>query len=248
MTVKRVLPFALALIAVSAGSFVLGRWSRRPRRAAIRAELRSMAPAPAPVAAATDLIPGYVPAAVRSANPYAVVQGGICVPSNIPDQEQTSRKKWEALLRDPFWQSVFDGTNPESFSMVTTRVAMRRYVTYSKMKNGQLIHWTGKKILIPARTRVFANTRGDMYLCACGNRVAELLPPGAASSLLPLEEEPPTQYLVPPEPEPIPFDQTDWIPLVGPKQTPPIPEPSTLSLILVGLGSVAALAGRKRGR
>lgn len=157
-------------------------------------------------------------AAVPRASSYAVVRDGICVPSNVPDQEEASRKKWEALLRDPFWQSIFSGVNPEKFYVVKTSFPLRRYVTYWKMKNRQLIHWTGKEILIPSGTRVFTDGRGDMFLCACGNQVAAVLPPRMATTVLPPEEEPPVAYLVPSEPEPFPVVPK---PLVGETPMPP---------------------------
>jgi len=137
-------------------------------------------------------------------SPYAVVLHGICVPSNDPDQQKASRKKWEALLRDAFWQSAFSGVNPEEFYLVKTSLPLHRYVTYRKMENGQEIHWTGRKILIPAGTRVFTDGQGDMYLCTCGNQVAAALPPRMQGTVLPPEEEPPVAYLVPLEPEPFP--------------------------------------------
>jgi hypothetical protein len=137
-------------------------------------------------------------------NPYAVIRSGICVPSNAPGQEKASRKKWEELLRDPYWQSVFSGVNPDRFHLVQTSLALQRYVNYWKMENGQVIHWTGKKISIPSGTRVFTDGQGAMYLCACGNQVAAVLPPGKSGTVLPAEDEPPTAYLVPPEPEPYP--------------------------------------------
>src|ERR1700722_16835901 len=57
-------------------------------------------------------------AEVARVNPYSVIQNGICVPSNAPRQEEASRKKWEELLRDPYWQSVFSGANPDRFHLV----------------------------------------------------------------------------------------------------------------------------------
>ncbi len=228
------------------------------------------------------------PPRVPPVNPYAVVRGGICVPSNAPDEESASRKKWEALLRDSFWGSIFLGVNPEEFSLVKTSLPLHRYVAYWKMEKGQLIHWTGKKILIPAGTRVFADGRSHMYLCACGNQVAAVVPPTMPATVLPPDQEPPVAYLVPSEPElfsvisrelpgetpvvqspklaPPTYDGPEpifsippiFVPLGGepgpppgpppePPQPPVIPEPGTLSLILIGLGaSILARRHRKR--
>jgi hypothetical protein len=230
--------------------------------------------------------------AVPRMNPYAVVRDGICVPSNTPDPEKASRQKWEALLRDPFWQSIFAGVNPEEFTLVKTSLPQARHVAYWKMEKGQLIHWTGKKILIPAGTRVFTDSKGHMYLCACGNQVAAVLPATMSETVLGPEQEPPVAYLVPPEPEPFsvtsrelpgetpvaqppelaqppalappsPYDGSEpiipippiFVPLGGepgpgpppplPPEPPPspeppppvIPEPGTLSLVLIGFGA-----------
>lgn len=231
--------------------------------------------------------------AVPQMNPYAVVRDGICVPSNTLDQEKSSRQKWEALLHDPFWRSIFVGVNPEEFSLVKTSLPLDRYVAYWKMKNGQLIHWTGKKVLIPAGTRVFTDRKGHMYLCACGNQVAAVLPATLSATVLPPEQEPPVANLVPLEPEPFsvapvdlppenlvppadsptppPSDESGpippippiFVPLDGepgpelppnpppnpPPQPPAVPEPGTLSLILVGFGaSIASIVVRRRSR
>src|SRR5208337_3912524 len=137
--------------------------------------------------------------AVARVNPYAVVRSGICVPSNASGQEKASRKKWQELLRDPYWQSVFSGVDPDRFHLVKTSLPLERYVNYWKMENGQAIHWTGKKISIPTGTRVFTDGRGEMYLCACGNQVAAVLPPGKQDTVLPAEDQPSAAYLVPPE-------------------------------------------------
>ena len=141
---------------------------------------------------------------VSRVNPYAVVRHGICVPSNVANQTEESRKKWEALLRDPLWQSIFSGVNPEEYQLIKTSLPLQRYVTYWKLKDGKTIHWTGKKLLIPAGTAAFTDKQGDMYLCACGNQVAAVIPPAKAGTILPPGEEPPAAYLVPPEPEPYP--------------------------------------------
>jgi hypothetical protein len=195
---------ALALVALLmaiAGASLLMYWrANRSRKAAPAgaADLGNLAftnPAPTQQSAKP---------AVHKVNPYAVVRHGICVPSNVPDQEEASRKKWEALLQDPVWQSIFSGVNPEEYSLVKTSLPLHRYVTYWKLKNGKAIHWTAKKILIPAGTSVFTDKRGDMYLCACGNQVAAFLPPTIPGTILPPEEQPPVAYLVPPQPEPYP--------------------------------------------
>jgi hypothetical protein len=137
--------------------------------------------------------------AISRVNPYAVVRGGICARSNVPDQEEASRKKWESLLRDPFWQSIFLGVKPEEFHLIKTSFPLHDYVTYWKMENGQLIHWTGRQILIPAGTRVFSM----IYICACGNQLAAVLPSKSSATVLPPQQEPPLAYLVPPDPEPL---------------------------------------------
>ena len=216
--------------------------------------------------------------AVARVSPYSVVRYGICVPGNAPNQEEESRKKWEALLQDPFWQSIFAGVYPEKFHLETTRLPMYRYVTYWKMEKGQLIHWTGRKILIRAGTRLFTDGKGEMFLCACGNQVATVLPPKAPGTILPPEDEPRVADLVPPEPGPLPLTPEAvpgmpplvvppelvmdppygpaWItptppifaggPPAGggpgpvpapPVQPPVVPEPGTLSLILIGFGA-----------
>jgi hypothetical protein len=222
-------------------------------------------------------------------NPYAVVRDGICVPSNAPDQEKASQQKWEALLRDPFWQSIFSGVNPEQFSLVKTSLPLDRYVAYWKAVRGRVIHWTGKKIRIPSGTRVFTDGRGHMYLCACGNQVAAVLPGSVTATVLEPEQEPPVAYLVPPEPEPFsvlprelpaetraappglattaPYDGSEpvfpvppiFVPLGGglgpgpepppepPPQPPVVPEPGTLTLILIGCcASIVARRHRKQ--
>jgi hypothetical protein len=228
-----------------------------------------------------------------------VVRSGICVPSNTPGQEKASRKKWEELLRDPYWQSVFAGVDPGKFHLVKTALPLERYVNYWKMENGQAIHWTGKKISIPAGTRVFTDGQGAMYLCACGNQVAAVLPPGKQKTVLPAEDQPPTAYLVPPDAgsdsgspgelsgetpalmassstaSPAPIDEsgppgpsTPPIFIGGPSgggsgspsgpgqpgnppDNPPagppvVPEPGTLSLILIGLGASAIVRRRHK--
>ena len=222
------------LTVVAGGSFSGYRWLNRTRTATPR----SVADSGRSVADSGTLAfipPAHMrrsaPPPVPRENRYAVVREGICVPSNRPDQEAASRKKWEALLRDPFWQSIFSGVNPESFHLVKTSLPLHRYVTYWKMENGQLIHWTGRQILIPAGTRVFTSMRGDMYLCACGNQVAAVLPPKTPATVLPPEEEPPVAYLVPPEPEPFPAVSHG---ISGGTPAPP-PELVTLPSTLVGV-------------
>jgi hypothetical protein len=252
-------------------------------------------------------------------NPYAVVRGGICVPSSATGQEEASRKKWQDLLRDPYWQSVYSGVDPDRFHLVKTSLPLDRYVNYWKVENGLVIHWTGKRISIPTGTRVFTDGQGAMYLCACGNQVAAILPPGKQKTVLPAGDEPPTAYLVPPEVESgseslgelseetpallassgmasaPPFDESQSMPPgpstppifiggpstqggapgspIGPGQPggppgnspgnpagnpsgnppgdpgdpPVVPEPGTLSLILLGLGA-SAVARRRRTR
>ena len=246
--------------------------------------------APSGALASTQGVPArpFARSAVLQMNQYAVVRDGICVPSNAPDQERASREKWEALLRDPFWQSIFSGVNPAKFSLIKTSLSLDRHVAYWKMENGQVIHWTGKEIRIPAGTRVFTDGRGHMYLCACGNQVAAVLPESVIATVLAPEQEPPVEYLVPPEPEPfsviprdlpaetpaappgLPAPPDDgsgpippvppiFVPLGGepgpgpgpeppplpppplppqpPPQPPVVPEPGTLTLILIGCGA-----------
>jgi len=237
MRMKRALALVAILIAVAVVSFLVYRRANRPRTDAptgVADSGTTAAPtgvgdlgtsaftyaAPMP-RSASPAVPRANPyAAVPRVNPYAVVRHGICVPSNVSDQEEASRKKWEALLRDPFWQSIFSGVNPERFYLVKTSLPLHRYVTYWKMENGQVIHWTGRKILIPAGTRVFTDGRGDMYLCVCGNQIAGVLPPGMPGTVLPPEEEPPVAYLVPPEPEPFPEIPRE---LLGETPTPMAP-------------------------
>jgi len=208
MKKKTALALVAMLTALAAASFLVYWRAIRPRTGV--ADSGTMA---VPTGVADLGTSAFAPAAPmqRSASPavprvnqYAVVRHGICVPSNVPDQKEASRKKWEALLQDPQWQSIFSGVNPEEYQLVKTLLPLRRYVTYWKLKNGKAIHWTGKKILIPAGTSVFTDRQGDMYLCACGNRVAAVLPPTVPGTVLPPGEEPPVAYLVPPEPEPYP--------------------------------------------
>jgi hypothetical protein len=285
---KTALAVVATLIALAGVSFLVYRRANRPRTGAPTGVADSgTAAAPAGVAGLGTLAFTSAAPMTRSAspavprvNPYAVVRDGICDPSNVPDQNEASRKKWEALLRDPFWQSIFSGVNPEEFHLVKTSLPLQRFVNYWKMEDGKAIHWTGRKILIPAGTRVFTDGRGDMYLCACGNQVAAVLPPGMPGTVLPPEEEPPVAYLVPPEPEPFPvipqeppgktptlmlppevatpppYNESELNPpippgpgpVLGPPSEPPvIPEPGTLSLILIGLGaSIVARRHRKR--
>ena len=221
MRMKRALALVTILIAVAVVSFLVYRRANRPRTdapAGVAESGTTDAPtgvgglgpsaftdaAPKPRSASPAVPKANPDAAVPRVNPYAVVRRGICVPSNVSGQEKASRKKWEELLRDPYWQSIFSGVNPDRFHLVKTSLPLQRYVNYWKMENGQVIHWTGKKISIPAGTRVFSDGRGAMYLCACGNQVAAVLPPGKPGTVLPPEEEPPAAYLVPPEPEPYP--------------------------------------------
>ena len=265
MRMKRALALVVILIVVVGVSFLFHRWANRPGTdAATGTGDSGTTPAPSGdgglgTSAFTDAAPkprsaspavsGANPnAVVARANPYSVVRQGICVPSNVPGQEKASRKKWEELLRDPFWQSVFSGVNPDSFHLVKTSLPLERYVNYWKMENGQVIHWTGKKISIPAGTRVFTDGRGAMYLCACGNQVAAVLPPGKQGTVLPPEDQPPAAYLVPPEQESypeIPGELSEETPtLMGPPEvamTSPFdesgsmpPGPSTPPIFLGG--------------
>jgi hypothetical protein len=245
MRKKTALALVAMLMALAGASFLVYRWANRPRTGASTgitgsgttaastgvagletSAFADAAPMPRSAAAAASRAN---PNAVSRVNPYAVVRHGICAPSNVPDQKEASRKKWEALLRDPLWQSIFSGVNPEEFDLEKTSLPLNRYVTYWKMVNGQAIHWTGRKILIPAGTRVFAGKRGDMYLCACGNQIAAVLPPtmsgtvlppAMSGTVLPPEEEPSVAYLVPPEPEPNP-GSTPEIPGETPSLFPP---------------------------
>jgi len=301
---KTALALVAMLIAVAGVWFLVYRWANRPRTGgpAIAVDAGN-AGAPKEVADPGTLaftsaarMPRSASPAVARVNPYAVARNGICVPSHVPDEQEASRKKWEALLRDPFWQAIFSGVNPERFYLVKTWLPLHRYVTYWKTQNGQAVHWTGSKIFIPVGTRVFTDRRGDMYLCACGNQVAADLPPRLSGTVLPPEEEPPVAYLVPPEPEPFPevpgelsgetstpmaplevapplSNEPELIPpsppifLGGflpqgggpgpgsgpgtgpipgsPKEPPLVPEPGTLSLILIGLGA-SSVARRRR--
>lgn len=210
---KRVLALVAMLIAVAGVSFLVF-WGVDRQRTVASAGMADSGVSPGTLAfdyaalsqqsAARSGAQSAKPAVAR-VNPYSVVRHGICVPGNAPNQEEESRKKWEALLQDPFWQSIFAGVYPEKFHLETTRLAMYRYVTYWKMEKGQLIHWTGRKILIRAGTRLFTDGKGEMFLCACGNQVAAVLPPKAPGTILPPEEEPPVAYLVPPEPDPLPL-------------------------------------------
>jgi PEP-CTERM motif len=244
MRKKRTAALVLMLIA-AAGVSVLVCWGvvNRHRVATVMrtAGFGWLVPHHAPITsqAAPPAVPTEVPNAavpkvnltvIPRANPYAVVRHGICVPSDAPDQEEASRKKWEALLGDPFWQSIFSGVDPENFHLEKTSLALDRYVTYWKMEKGHLIHWTGKKVLIPAGTRVFANRQGDMYLCACGNRVAAVLP--SVSTVLPLEDEPPVAFLVPSELGLFPVVPEG---LSGTTRVPP-PEPPIVATTLPGGG------------
>jgi len=214
MRTKRTIALVAFLIAVAGVSFLIYRWVNRPRMdAATGIGDSGTAPpgegglgtsvftnaAPKPRSASPAVATANPKAVVARVNPYSVVRDGICVPSNAPGQEKASRKKWEELLRDPYWQSVFSGANPDRFHLVKTSLPLERYVNYWKMENGQAIHWTGKKISIPSGTRVFTDGQGAMYLCACGNQVAAVLPPGKQETVLPAEDQPPTAYLVPPE-------------------------------------------------
>ena len=229
---KGALAFFAILVAIAGVSFLVYRLANRPPRTTARAGLADSGTSPltpdaAPAAVADSVIlaatqvastrPSVRPAFPRT-NPYAIVRDGICVSSNAPDQEKASRQKWEALLRDPFWRSIFSGVNPEEFSLVKTSLPLDRYVAYWKMENQQLIHWTGKKILVPAGTRVLTDGRGRMYLCACGNQVAAVLPATDLAKVLTPEQEPPVAYLVPPEPEPF-----FVIPREVPAETPVVP-------------------------
>jgi hypothetical protein len=221
MRMKRAMALVAILIAIAVVSFLVYRRANRLRTDSPTGVADSGTPAapagegglgtsvftdaaPKPRSASPTAPKTNPDAAVPRVNPYAVIRSGICVPSNAPGQEKASRKKWEELLRDPYWQSVFSGVNPDRFHLVQTSLALQRYVNYWKMENGQVIHWTGKKISIPSGTRVFTDGQGAMYLCACGNQVAAVLPPGKSGTVLPAEDEPPTAYLVPPEPEPYP--------------------------------------------
>ena len=323
MRKKGALAFFAISVAIAGVSFLAYRVANRSPRTTARAGVADSGTSPftheAAAAGVADSVtlksiqvsstrPAARPAFPRT-NPYAVVRDGICVPRNAPDQEKASREKWKALLRDPFWQSIFSGVDPEEFSLVTTSLPLDRYVAYWKMEKGQLIHWTGKKIVIPAGTRVLTDERGHMYLCACGNQVAAVLPATGVATILEPELEPPVAYLVPPEPEPFsvipsdlaaqtpvappvtpaefatlpPYDESGpflpippiFVPLDGapgpgpppqpppgpPPQTPPgpppgpppepppqppvVPEPGTISLILIGVGA-SILARRQR--
>lgn len=227
---KRVLTLAVVLIVVAGISFQLYRRTNRQRSVAATGAADSGLSSLSSTALVSKSEALKERPAVRVSqsatqarlrvNPYAVVRQGICVPANTPHQEVESRKKWEALLRDPFWQSIFSGVNPENFSLVKTSLPLHRYVTYWKMEKGQLIHWTGRKVLIPAGTRVFSDGRGHMYLCACGNQVATVVPPRMTTTVLPDPDEPPVAYLVPATPEAFPViaqGPTGVVPLAPPQ-------------------------------
>ena len=174
MRIKGALVLLAILVAIAGVSFFVYRLAKGSPRKTAHAGLTdpetlvfTHPAAPAGVADARTLVStqvapmqSFARPAVPRMNPYAVVRGGICVSSNVPHQEKASREKWEALLRDPSWQSIFSGVNPEEFSLVRTSMPLDRYVAYWKMANGQLIHWTGKEIRIPAGTRVFTDSRG----------------------------------------------------------------------------------------
>jgi hypothetical protein len=336
MRTKRAVALVVILIAVAAASSLLYRRANRLRAdtsPGIGYSATTDAPigagglgrsaftegAPKPRSASPAASKEDTGAAIPEVNPYAVVRGGICVPSSATGQEEASRKKWQDLLRDPYWQSVYSGVDPDRFHLVKTSLPLDRYVNYWKMENGQVIHWTGKRISIPTGTRVFTDGQGAMYLCACGNQVAAILPPGKQKTVLPAGDEPPTAYLVPPEVESgseslgelseetpallassgmasaPPFDESQSMPPgpstppifiggpstqggapgspIGPGQPggppgnspgnpagnpsgnppgdpgdpPVVPEPGTLSLILLGLGA-SAVARRRRTR
>ncbi len=198
----------------------------------------------------------------RSENIYAVVRGGICTTPSTPGEEAASRKKWEALLQDPLWMSVFSSADPRNFHLVRLPHTILRYVTYLKPTNGQLIHWTGKRIRIPAGTRVFTDGRGNMYLCACGNQVSDSLSNAERAKVLVEVEEPPLIDLVPVEPGVILFDELPVKKVKLSPQAPPpltptkkpvpppsvIPEPSPISLLALGLGFFLALFLYRRTR
>jgi hypothetical protein len=255
---KTALALVATLMVLAGASFLVYRLANRPRTRASSgaADLGTLAftNAASSQGSASQAVHKVNRSAVPRVNPYAVVRHGICVPSNVPNQEDASRKKWEALLKDPVWQAIFSGVNPEEFSLVETSLPLHRYVTYWKLKDGKAIHWTGKKILIPAGTRVFADRRGDMYLCACGNQVAAVLPPTLHGMVLPPGEEPPMAYLVPPAPEPYPdinlefpgetlalmappevatppYNEAELIPPSPPRTTPPAPTGPTTPIV-----------------
>jgi hypothetical protein len=214
MRIRRIFALVAILIAVAGTSLLLHGWANRPGpEAALGGADSGAAPAgdgglgtsvftsttPKPRTAPSEVSGANPKAVIARVNPYAVVRSGICVPSSMAGSGKASRQKWEELLRDPYWQAVFSGVNPDRFHLVRTSLPLERYVNYRKMENGQVIHWTGEKISIPAGTRIFADGQGAMYLCASGSQLAAALPPGEQSTVLPAEEQPPEAYLVPPE-------------------------------------------------
>ena len=127
---KGILALVAMIVAVAGVSpFLVHRRAKPPRTAA----LRNVAESGPMALTSAAFMPRSAPPAVPKLNQYAVVPHGICVPSNVPDEEQASRKKWEALLLDPFWQSIFSGVNPEKFYLKKTSLPLHRYVTYWKM-------------------------------------------------------------------------------------------------------------------
>jgi hypothetical protein len=155
MRMKKALALVVVLLVVAGASFVLYRRANRLRADAQMgdsgttsapsgdgglgpAAFTETAPKPRSTSPANSVAnPGAVP----RMNQYAVVRSGICAPSNAPGQEKASRKKWEELLRDPYWQSVYSGVNPDKFHLEKTSLQLERYANYWKMENGQVIHW-----------------------------------------------------------------------------------------------------------
>jgi len=183
--------------------------------------------------------------------------------SVIPGGVHSAAELAEAMMRSPQVAAHFRDLDLRR--MQPARLSRDGEYYLSSRKDGG-IWWTARKHRLPAGEQVLAGgSTDDLVRARCGNRLSLLpmrpvMPEPSEPSPLEFDEiEVPSLPVVTPVSSPsgmwlpiiVPFIPVIVFPPGGgdnPGPTPPIPEPATWAMMLVGLGLLGAGAWVRRGR